>query len=42
MCTYKKTSNEPCEECPRVMSALHRCDFLKEDLEVESNKTQNL
>jgi len=33
MCTYIKNSNEPCDTCPRVISALHMCDYLKEELE---------
>lgn len=30
MCDYKEQSNEPCENCPRVMSALHMCNLLQE------------
>jgi len=29
-CDYIENSNEPCKDCPRVMSALHRCDVLLE------------
>ena len=29
-CDYVKNSNEPCKDCPRVMTALHRCDILLE------------
>ena len=29
-CDYIKDSNEPCKDCPKVMSELHRCDILKE------------
>ena len=29
-CEYVKDSNEPCENCPRVMTALYRCDLLQE------------
>ena len=29
-CTYVKNSNNPCEDCPRVISTLYRCEFLKE------------
>lgn len=29
-CEYKKDSNEPCKDCPRVMTALYRCDLLQE------------
>ena len=29
-CGYIAGSNEPCEDCPLVMTALHMCDFLKE------------
>ena len=32
MCTYIKNSNTPCKECPRRITALHICDFLKETL----------
>jgi hypothetical protein len=29
-CEYVKDSNEPCRDCPRVMTALYRCDLLQE------------
>lgn len=29
-CEYKKDSNEPCKDCPRVVTALYRCDLLQE------------
>lgn len=32
MCTYIKNSVEPCEKCPKVMSALYMCKLLKETL----------
>lgn len=30
MCTYKENSNEPCDSCPRRMTALHMCGVLQE------------
>jgi len=30
MCTYKKNSVEPCETCPRKITALYMCELLKE------------
>ena len=30
MCTYVKNSIEPCDECPRLITALYMCDYLKE------------
>ena len=35
MCTYVKNSIEPCEACPRVISALHMCELLKETFKDE-------
>lgn len=32
VCKYKKNSNEPCKDCPRLMSALYRCGLLQEYL----------
>ena len=29
-CDYVKNSNEPCKDCPRVITALYRCDILQE------------
>ena len=29
-CDYKKDSNEPCKDCPRIMTALYRCGLLQE------------
>ncbi len=30
MCTYKKGSIEPCETCPKLISALYKCKLLQE------------
>jgi hypothetical protein len=37
MCSYKKNSNEPCKDCPRVISALYMCNFLKEIQNEDTN-----
>lgn len=29
-CDYKKNSNEPCKDYPKVITALYRCDLLQE------------
>lgn len=29
-CDYVENSNKPCKDCPRVMTALYRCDVLQE------------
>lgn len=29
-CDYKKDSNNPCKDCPRLISALYMCSLLKE------------
>jgi hypothetical protein len=29
-CDYIKDSNEPCKDCPRLITALYRCEILKE------------
>ena len=30
MCKFKSKDIEPCENCPRRISALHKCKFLQE------------
>lgn len=30
MCTYVKNSIEPCETCPRLITALYMCKLLQE------------
>ena len=32
MCTYIKNSVNPCETCPRLISALHKCKLLQETI----------
>jgi hypothetical protein len=32
MCTYVENSIEPCNTCPKVITALHMCNLLKETL----------
>jgi hypothetical protein len=42
-CNYKKDSNEPCDNCPRAMTAFHMCDLLKEirdELRIEEKINQ--
>lgn len=36
-CDYKPNSIEPCDTCPRVMSAFPLCEFLKESYREAKN-----
>lgn len=37
VCTFEKKDTEPCENCPRVLSALYMCGILQDMLEEEDN-----
>lgn len=41
MCDYKKNSVEPCETCPRLITALHMCKLLQETIELD-DKSKNV
>lgn len=37
-CSYVAKSNKPCGSCPRLVTAMHRCNLLKETLKEAEEK----